>query len=134
KAWLFGLLLAVLTAVVIIGGIKSIANVSARIFPAMTVLYLLMCLIVIFGNIDALPGAAVAILKGAIAPEAVGGGILGALIAGVRRAVFSNEAGIGSAAITHAAVKSDCHVTQGLIAMLNPFIDTVIICTMTALV
>lgn len=134
KAWLFGLVLAVLTALVIIGGIKSIANVSSRIFPAMAGLYLVMCLIVIFGNIDALPGAIASILNGAFSPEAVGGGILGALIAGVRRAVFSNESGIGSAAITHAAVKSDSHVTQGLIAMLNPFIDTVIICTMTALV
>lgn len=134
KAWLFGLVLALLTATVIIGGIKSIANVSSRIFPAMAGLYLLMCLIVIFGNIEALPGAVVSILNGAVSPEAVGGGILGALIAGVRRAVFSNESGIGSAAITHAAVKSDSHVTQGLIAMLNPFIDTVVICTMTALV
>ena len=134
KAWLFGLILAVMTAVVIIGGIKSIANVSSRIFPAMAGLYLVMCLIVIFGNIDALPGAIASILDGAFSSEAVGGGILGALIAGVRRAVFSNESGIGSAAITHAAVKSDSHVTQGLIAMLNPFIDTVVICTMTALV
>lgn len=134
KAWLFGVVLAILTAVVIIGGIKSIANVSSRIFPAMAGLYLVMCMIVIVGNIDALPGALASILDGAVSPEAVGGGILGALIAGVRRAVFSNESGIGSAAITHAAVKSDSHVTQGLIAMLNPFIDTVVICTMTALV
>lgn len=134
KAWLFGLILAVMTAVVIIGGIKSIANVSSRIFPAMAGLYLVMCLIVIGGNIDALPGAIASIIDGAFSPEAVGGGILGALIAGVRRAVFSNESGIGSAAITHAAVKSDSHITQGLIAMLNPFIDTVVICTMTALV
>lgn len=134
KAWLFGLILAVMVAVVIIGGIKSIANVSSRIFPAMAGLYLVMCLIVIFGNIEALPAAVASIIDGAFSPEAVGGGILGALIAGVRRAVFSNESGIGSAAITHAAVKSDSHVTQGLIAMLNPFIDTVVICTMTALV
>lgn len=134
KAWLFGLILALMVAVVIIGGIKSIANVSARIFPAMAGLYLVMCLIVIVGNIEALPAAVSSIIEGAFSPEAVGGGILGALIAGVRRAVFSNESGIGSAAITHAAVKSDSHVTQGLISMLNPFIDTVIICTMTALV
>lgn len=134
KAWLFGLVLAVMTAVVIIGGIQSIARVSSKIFPVMAGLYLLICLIVIFGNLSALPAAVESIISGAFTPEAVGGGILGALIAGVRRAVFSNESGIGSAAITHSAVKSDSHITQGLIAMLNPFIDTVVICTMTALV
>jgi len=134
KGWLFGLVIALLVGVVIIGGIKSIARVSEKIFPAMATLYIVMCLIVIIGNYQAVPAAIGDIVSGAFTPEAAAGGILGALIAGVRRAVFSNESGIGSAPITHAAVKCDSHIAQGLISMLNPFIDTVIICTMTALV
>lgn len=134
KGWLFGVVVALLVGVVIIGGIKSIARVSEKIFPVMATLYILMCLVVIVGNYQAVPAAFADIIRGAFAPEAAVGGILGALIAGVRRAVFSNEAGIGSAPITHAAVKCDSHIAQGLISMLNPFIDTVIICTMTALV
>lgn len=132
--WLFGLVLAVLVGIVIIGGIQSIARVSSRIFPAMATLYIVMCLVVILVNYQAVPAAVGDIVRGAFSPDAAVGGFIGALIAGVRRAVFSNESGIGSAAITHAAVKSDSHIAQGLISMLNPFIDTVIICTMTALV
>lgn len=134
KGWLFGFALAVLVGFAIIGGIKSIARVSEKVFPAMAILYIGICLVVILGNYQALPGAIVDIVRGAFAPDAAVGGFIGALIAGVRRAMFSNEAGMGSAAITHAAVKSDSHVAQGVIGMLNPFIDTVIICTMTALV
>lgn len=134
KGWLFGIGLAVLTALAVLGGIKSIAKISEKIFPVMAGLYLAICLYVIGSNASALPAALGNIFGGLFDPGAVAGGIIGAMVAGVRRAVFSNEAGLGSAPITHAAVKSDSHITQGLIAMLNPFIDTVIICTATALV
>ncbi len=134
KGWMFGVVLAVMVGVVIIGGINSIAKVSEKIFPTMATLYIAICLIVIAGNYAAIPDALVSIVRGAFAPDAAVGGIIGAMVAGVRRAVFSNEAGIGSAPITHSAVKSDSHIAQGIISMLNPFIDTVVICTMTALV
>ncbi len=134
KGWMFGTLLAVMVGVVIIGGIKSIAKVSEKIFPTMATLYICICLIVIAGNYASVPDALMSIVRGAFAPDAAVGGIIGAMIAGVRRAVFSNEAGIGSAPITHSAVKADSHIAQGIISMLNPFIDTVVICTMTALV
>lgn len=133
KGWLFGLGLAVLTGAVILGGIKSIAKISEKIFPAMAVLYIAACLGIIIVNFDAFPPAISTIIHTAFSPDAAVGGMIGALIAGVRRAVFSNEAGAGSAAITYAAVQSDSHIAQGLISMLNPFIDTVVICTMTAL-
>lgn len=133
KGWLFGLILAVLTGVVILGGIKSIAKISEKIFPAMTLIYVGACVAIIAVNFDAFPAAISTIISSAFSTDAAAGGMIGALIAGVRRAVFSNEAGAGSAAITYAAVKSDSHIAQGLISMLNPFIDTVIICTMTAL-
>ena len=134
KGWLFGILLAGLTGAVIIGGLKNIAQVCGKIFPAMAIFYVAACLFILANNFSAIPGAIETIFAEAFAPTAIAGGLLGAIIAGVQRALFSNEAGIGSAAITHAAVKSDSHIAQGLIAMLNPFIDTVIICTMTALV
>lgn len=134
KAWLFGIGLAILTGAAIIGGIKSIAHVAEVIFPLMAGIYLLIGLYIIGVNIEHLPAALNSIFGGLFTSEAAFGGILGALIAGVKRAVFSNESGCGSAAITYGAVKADSHVTQGLIAMLNPFIDTVCICTLTALV
>lgn len=134
KAWLFGIGLAVLTGAAIIGGIKSIARVSETIFPMMAGIYLLIGLYIIGANIEHLPHALSSIFGGLFTPEAATGGLLGALIAGVKRAVFSNEAGCGSAPITYGAVKADSHIAQGLIAMLNPFIDTVIICTLTAVV
>lgn len=134
KGWLFGVILSVMVGAAIIGGIKSIARVSEKIFPTMATLYMAICLIVIIGNYAAVPGAVVSIIQGAFAPDAAVGGLIGAMVAGIRRAVFSNEAGIGSAPIMHSAVKSDSHISQGIISMLNPFIDTVVICTMTALV
>lgn len=134
KGWLFGVILALMTAAVILGGIKSIAKASEAIFPAMAGLYIIACLYIIVINFSALPAAIESIFNGVFSSNAVGGGILGALIAGVKRAVFSNEAGCGSAPITYAAVACKSHIMQGIIAMLNPFIDTVIICTMTALV
>ncbi len=133
KAWLFGVILAVMTGAVIIGGIKSIARLSEKIFPAMTVLYVGACLAIIALNAPMLPEAVATIFRGAFTPDAAAGGFIGAVIAGVRRAAFSNESGTGSSAITYAAVKSDNHIEQGIVSMLNPFIDTVVICTMTAL-
>lgn len=134
KGWLFGIILAMLTGAVIIGGIKTIAKASEKIFPTMAGLYMLACFYVVGCNIEKLPDGLAHIFGGVLDPGAAVGGMLGAIVAGVRRAVFSNEAGCGSAPITHACVKSDSHITQGIIAMLNPFIDTVIICTMTAIV
>lgn len=137
KGWLFGLIVAVLVAAVIIGGIKSIAKTAEKIVPFMAVLYVAASLIVIGMNFAAIPEAFEIIFKSAFGLDAAAGGFLGAVIAmiqGVRRAAFSNEAGLGSASIAHAAVKTDSHVSQGIVGMLEPFIDTVVICTMTALV
>lgn len=133
-AWLAGIILAVLTALVIVGGIKSIAAVTSRMVPAMAGLYLVTALIVIGANIEKVPYAFSTIISNAFSPEGMAGGIIGVLILGFRRAAFSNEAGIGSASIAHSAVKTDEPVTEGYVAMLEPFIDTVVICTITALV
>ncbi|WP_373086019.1 alanine/glycine:cation symporter family protein [Sneathiella sp.] len=134
KGWLFGIIMAILVAVVIIGGIKSIARVTEKIVPGMAVLYVGSALIIIGINYAAIPEAIVAIFTGAFAPTAVAGGVIGALIQGFKRAAFSNEAGIGSASIAHSAVQTKHPVTEGYVALLEPFIDTVVICTMTSLV
>ncbi len=134
KGWLIGLILAGVVGAVIIGGIRSIARVTARLVPFMGVLYLAGAIIVIALNAEALPWAFGRILDQAFHADAVGGGLLGALIVGFQRAVFSNEAGIGSATIAHAAVKTPEPMTEGFVSLLEPFIDTVIICTATALV
>ena len=133
RVWL-GLAASILVGVVIIGGIKSIANVTSKLVPFMCVIYLIAALSILFGSYDQIPAAFGAIFSGAFTPEAGFGGIIGVLIQGMRRATFSNEAGIGSAAIAHSAVKTDEPVTEGLVALLEPFIDTIVICTMTALV
>ncbi|PPK92900.1 AGCS family alanine or glycine:cation symporter [Kineococcus xinjiangensis] len=132
-ALIFGIVLALLVGAVIIGGIKSIGRVTARLVPAMAILYLLGCLVVILVNITQVPAAIAAIFAGAFSPEGVTGGVVGALIIGFQRAAFSNEAGVGSAPIAHAAVKTRHPVSEGFVALLEPFIDTVVICTMTAL-
>lgn len=132
--WLFGLIIAGLVAIVIIGGIKSIAKVTDKIVPFMVAIYVAAALIVIFVNIDQLGFAFGEIFSGAFSPDAIGGGIIGVLIAGFQRAAFSNEAGIGSASIAHSAVKTDNPASEGLVALLEPFIDTVVVCTMTAIV
>ena len=134
RGWLVGVLLAGLVGLVIIGGIRSIARVTVRLVPLMALLYLSTALVVIAANVEKLPWAFAAILRGAFTPEGVEGGVVAVLILGFRRAAFSNEAGIGSAAIAHAAVRTREPVTEGLVALLEPFIDTVVICTMTALV
>jgi len=130
----FGLIMAVLVGVVIIGGIKRIASVTEKIVPFMAVIYVGAALIIIFMNMEFIPAAVNAIIGGAFAPTAIGGGFLGVLIQGFRRAAFSNDAGIGSAAIAHSAVKTKHAASEGIVALLEPFIDTVVICTMTALV
>lgn len=134
KGWVFGLIMAVLVGVVIIGGIKSIARVTDKIVPAMCGIYVVAALIVIFGSIDQVGSAFSAIFNGAFTETAVTGGLVGVLIQGFKRAAFSNEAGVGSAAIAHSAVKTNEPVSEGLVALLEPFIDTVVVCTMTALV
>lgn len=134
KGWLFGLIMAAIVGVVIIGGIKSIARVTEKIVPAMAILYVGAALIIILMNFTAIPSAFGAIITGAFAPAAVAGGAVGALIQGFKRAAFSNEAGIGSASIAHSAVQTKHPVTEGYVALLEPFIDTVVICTMTSLV
>ena len=134
KAWLFGFALAVSVGVVIIGGIKSIASVASRLVPVMGVIYLTIGLIVIAIHYANIPEAFGIMFREAFAPEAGFGGLMGALLVGVQRASFSNEAGLGSAAIVHSTAKTDDAVSQGFVGMLGPFIDTVVICTVTALV
>lgn len=133
SAWAVGLGLAVLVGAVILGGIRSIAKVTGRLVPAMAALYIGSVIIILIANAPAIPGALAAIWQGAFAPQGVAGGIIGVMIQGMRRATFSNEAGIGSAAIAHSAVKTRRPVTEGFVGLLEPFIDTVVICTMTAL-
>ncbi len=134
KGWLFGLAIAAVVALVIAGGIKSIARVTDKIVPFMAVFYVVCALTIIGMNYEALPFAVHAIINGAIDPESIRGGALGVMIVGFQRAVFSNEAGIGSAAIAHSAVRTNEPITEGFVALLEPFIDTIVICTMTALV
>lgn len=131
--WVVGLGFAVLVGLVIIGGIKSIARVTEKVVPFMAALYVTACLIVIFGNLEVVPTAFGQIVSGAFSPEGVSGGIVGVLIVGFQRAAFSNEAGIGSASIAHSAVKTKEPSTEGFVSLLEPFIDTIVICTMTAL-
>ena len=132
--WMYGAFMTFITGIVIIGGIKRIANVAEAIVPVMCGVYLLGALAVIFMNIDAVPGALGSIFSQALAPDAVYGGIIGSLVVGFQRAAFSNEAGAGSAAIAHSAAKSEYPVREGIVALLEPFIDTVVVCTITATV
>jgi AGCS family alanine or glycine:cation symporter len=134
KAWLIGLALAAAVGVVIIGGIRSIAYTTAKLVPGMALLYLVTALAVLTLNAERLPGAVLAIWEGAWSPQGVAGGLVGAMIVGFRRAVFSNEAGLGSAAIAHSTARTREPVSEGYVALLEPFIDTVVICTITALV
>ena len=130
----FGLFMAFLTGIVIIGGIKSIANVTSKIVPFMAIFYISVALFIIIINIDRTGEAFKLIFGGAFSPEALKGGVIGVLIVGFQRAAFSNEAGIGSAPIAHSVARTNEPVSEGLVSLLEPFIDTVVICTMTALV
>ncbi len=132
--FIIGVIMAIVTGFVIIGGIKSIAKVTEMIVPFMAILYILACLVVILTNIQHLPTAITLIFSEAFTPRAGLGGIIGVILTGFQRAAFSNEAGAGSAAIAHSAVKTRYPASEGLVALLEPFIDTVVICTMTALV
>jgi AGCS family alanine or glycine:cation symporter len=131
---LFGAVLAIMVGIVIIGGIKSIAKVTDKIVPFMCGLYVLFSLIIIGMNITNIGEAFSAIVMGALSPDALKGGFIGVLIVGFQRAAFSNEAGVGSASIAHSASKTNEPVSEGTVALLEPFIDTVVVCTMTALV
>jgi AGCS family alanine or glycine:cation symporter len=130
----FGIVLAVIVGIVIIGGIKRIGKVAEKIVPFMAVLYVGAALIILFLNINLLPEAFKQIVMQAFTPAAGLGGFMGVLIQGFRRGTFSNEAGVGSAAIAHSAVRTKFPASEGIVALLEPFIDTVVICTMTALV
>ena len=133
-SWGYGLLMALLVGLVILGGIKSIARVASFIVPVMCGIYLLACIFILGTHMAEIPNAFRLILNQAFSPDAAFGGFLGVLIIGVKRAVFSNEAGIGSAAIAHSAAKVRDPVEEGIVALLEPFIDTIVVCTMTALV
>ena len=134
KGWLFGLVMATLVGIVIIGGIKKIAKVTDKIVPFMVAIYVAASLFVIFANYTMIGDAFLQIFNGAFSPEGIAGGAVGVLVQGFRRACFSNEAGIGSASIAHSAVKTKYAASEGMVALLEPFIDTVVVCTMTALV
>tara|TARA_R110002020_G_scaffold233701_4_gene445573 strand:+ start:28222 stop:29772 length:1551 start_codon:yes stop_codon:yes gene_type:complete len=129
-----GVIFAVIVFLVIVGGIKSIANVTEKVVPFMGVLYVVAALIILIVNYDQIGWAFGQIFAGAFTGLGVAGGFVGALIQGFKRAAFSNEAGVGSAAIAHSAVRTKEPVTEGVVSLLEPFIDTVVICTMTALV
>ena len=131
---IIGFILAIIVGIVIIGGIKRIASVTEKIVPFMALIYVLACLFIIFSNFDYIDNAFSLIFEGAFSLQAGFGGLLGVLIVGFQRAAFSNEAGAGSAAIAHSAVKTKYPASEGVVALLEPFIDTVVICTMTALV
>lgn len=130
----FGVILAVLVGMVLIGGIKSIARVTSFLVPFMCGIYLLAAAYILVSHASFIPGAFQEIIQGAFSPTAIGGGIVGVLIQGIKRAAFSNEAGIGSSPIAHSAVKTEKPASEGLVALLEPFTDTVVVCTMTALV
>ena len=132
---MIGLVLAILVGIIIIGGIKRIASVTEKIVPFMALLYMIACLYIISVNFTLVDDAIALIIKEAFNPTAIGvGGFIGVLMVGFKRAAFSNEAGVGSASIAHSAVKTKYAASEGLVALLEPFIDTVVICTMTALV
>lgn len=131
---IFGVVMASIVALVIIGGIKRIGKVTERVVPFMVGIYLLAALFIIGANIENLPNAISQIFTGAFTPVGIAGGVVGVLIQGFRRAAFSNEAGVGSAAIAHSAVKTEYAASEGIVALLEPFIDTVVVCTITALV
>lgn len=134
QPWIYGVVMATLVAVVIIGGIRRIAHTAEAIVPTMVGIYLVACIWIILSNAAQIPAAVGTIFSEAFTPAAGIGGLIGVLVQGFKRAAFSSEAGIGSAAIAHATAKVAYPVRQGIVALMEPFIDTVVICTMTALV
>lgn len=133
-SWVYGLLMAFFVGIVIIGGIRSIARTTEKVVPIMCGIYVLACLAILIINVGKIPESFTAIIDGAFDKDALYGGFLGVLILGFKRAAFSNEAGVGSAAIAHSAAKTHYPVREGIVASLGPFVDTIVICTMTALV
>jgi len=132
--WITGIVFAGIVFAVIVGGLQSIAKVTEKVVPFMGVMYVLTALVIIFMNYDMIGWAFGQIFAGAFTGLGVAGGMVGALIQGFKRAAFSNEAGVGSAAIAHSAVRTKEPITEGYVSLLEPFIDTVVVCTMTALV
>ncbi|GMR16657.1 MAG: alanine/glycine:cation symporter family protein [Gammaproteobacteria bacterium] len=132
--WIYGVVMATMVAVVIIGGIRRIAHTAEAIVPSMVSIYVLACIWIILSNAAMIPDAVGKIMTEAFTPAAGVGGLIGVLVQGFKRAAFSSEAGIGSAAIAHATAKVAYPVRQGIVALMEPFIDTIVICTMTALV
>jgi AGCS family alanine or glycine:cation symporter len=132
--FVYGIFLALLVGIVIIGGIKKIASVTDKMVPFMVGLYVLTSVFIILMNIQNIGAAFSAIFNGAFTADGISGGVVGVLIVGFKRAAFSNEAGVGSAAIAHSAVKTDHPISEGIVSLLEPFVDTIVVCTMTALV
>ncbi len=131
---LIGVVMAILVGIVIIGGIKRIAKVTERVVPFMAGIYVLAALVILMAHFSQIPAAFALIITEAFQPSSAAGGVLGVIVTGFQRAAFSNEAGVGSAAIAHSAVKTRYAASEGIVALLEPLVDTVIICTMTALV
>lgn len=135
SGFIVGIVLAIIVGIIIIGGIKRIAQVTEKVVPFMAIMYVLACLYIIFSNFSLIDDAVALIVQEAFNPTAIGvGGFIGVLLVGFKRAAFSNEAGAGSASIAHSAVRTKYSASEGLVALLEPFIDTVLICSMTALV
>ncbi|MBK7523017.1 MAG: alanine:cation symporter family protein [Saprospiraceae bacterium] len=134
SGFIIGIFIAVLVGITIIGGIKRIASVTEKLVPFMAIIYIGACLVVILSHFSYMDDAIALIIEGAFNPQAGIGGMIGVMVIGFRRAAFSNEAGAGSASIAHSAVKTKYSASEGLVSLLEPFIDTVVICTMTALV
>jgi AGCS family alanine or glycine:cation symporter len=133
KGWLGGTIFAIIVGAIIIGGIKSIGKVTERLVPIMGIIYVISCLLIIISNFEEIPNAIFLVFQSAFSFEATTGGVLGSMIAGVKRAVFSNESGIGSAPIAYAPAKSDNHLNTGFMSLLSPVVDTIIVCSMTAM-
>jgi len=134
KGFFFGLAFALPVGIVIVGGLRSIAEVTQRVVPFMCGIYVLAALVIIGANIHNLGPALWMIVEGAFHPQSIKGGFIGVLIIGFQRAAFSNEAGLGSSAIVHSAVRTNEPASEGAVALLEPFSDTVVVCTMTALI
>ena len=133
-AWLLGVIMAVLVGLVVVGGIKRIGEVTSKIVPAMCIFYCLVCLVILCANIADVPGLFASIFTEAFNVKALGwGGVIGILVTGVTRGAFSNEAGLGSAAIAHSAARTNEPIREGVVAMIGPFIDTIVVCSMTAM-
>tara|TARA_B110000263_G_C15284950_1_gene500269 strand:- start:137 stop:1564 length:1428 start_codon:yes stop_codon:yes gene_type:complete len=130
--YLYGIILAILVGIVIVGGIKRIGQTTEKIVPSMVAIYIIASLYIILTNITKIPEVISLIFNEALSPNAIYGGIIGVLVTGIQRAVFSNEGGVGSASIAHSAAKTDEPVREGIVAMIGPFIDTILVCFMTA--